>query len=168
MSNWITEHYEKDELISIDILPEEIILTVPFHISENTNFCSEASVQMLLQYYYIYIDQQDIHNQGYWTYEQMKPLLEQHLKITEYTRENYEPEEQFFQHKFMLQHLNRGSPILLRYETPIGKHTIVITGYLKSGFIILANDPDTGPLEVEWDTTEDNIFGMMAFQKATK
>lgn len=117
---------------------DAIRLEVPFHRSgEGTNepnYCSEATVQMLLESQGHSIDQRTINSYGAFL-EDLEPF------ITRYVGVQYAP----YERQRVINSLKRGYPVALMLVLPTGRHKVLATGFTEGGQTLLVHDPDIGP-----------------------
>jgi hypothetical protein len=135
----------------MDIKKDHTIIHVPMYHSERYNYCSEASAQMLLQYYGYFIGQDQIHN-DYWTIEEMGPLFDKYnFRLVRIPVKEMETE-------IIPIFLQNGIPVIVRtsYSTG-GGHTVVAVGYRNYGEYIDVNDPDLGVIRWDMNSLDSNI-----------
>ncbi len=94
------------------------ILNVPF-VHQKPWYCSEASASMVLRYYGYNISQDDIHENGYESFETMLPLLSRYVDC------NYDSLDV----EGLKKEIDEGDPIMVRIFLGKNRHTIVVVGY---------------------------------------
>lgn len=108
-------------------------LNVPFHGIANTNFCTEASIQMIADYYCISKTQDEIHEHApYFEHPNILPYINE-MTGEKYTLETYPKSDG------IINLLDKGSPVMARID---GTHTVVIVGYNRNDYMY--HDPDVG------------------------
>ena len=116
---------------------------VPLYYSKRINYCSEASAQMLLAYYGIYIDQDDLHRQGLVNFLDIPKVLSKYLKGVVLAKADFTE----------LLRILKKKPVIVRictvqmYDCLYVGHSIVLTGY--DNVWLYANDPDLGYVKIE-------------------
>jgi ABC-type bacteriocin/lantibiotic exporter with double-glycine peptidase domain len=104
------------------------ILNVPF-VHQKPWYCSEASASMVLGYYGYEISQDDIHDNGYESFETMLPLLQ------EYENCNYDS----LNITNLKDEIDEGDPVMIRILLGEYRHTIVVVGYIEN--YLYVHDP---------------------------
>jgi len=115
------------------------ILTVPYSAAIRDEYCSEASTQMLLGFYGVWLSQDEIHNAGYDRFEVLEPLLRRFLYLS--SRPNADPGT-------IHRVIDSGNPIIVRYRTDDSLHTIIVIGYTNSDVIIHDPNPKVGAFAI--------------------
>lgn len=104
------------------------ILDVPFF-HQKPWYCSEASASMVLAYYGYNISQDDIHENGYESFETMFPLLSRYVDC------NYDS----LDIEGLKKEIDEGDPVMIRISSGKDRHTIVVVGYDENFFYV--HDP---------------------------
>lgn len=153
---------------------DEYALPITLRMSEQKNYCSEASAQMIFDYFDIPITQDQIHEDA-WTIEEMMPLFSRLGLIVE----DYNVHTPTFLYRIPTLILKVYSPVLIRYRyggVNSGGHTVVCYGFINpegnSGYVnglkLLILDPDTGEEVWNVDEIDYNITNVYCFRKETK
>ena len=141
-----------DDAWLVKVRAERADLLVPYEAQGNAPWCWAASTAMVLRYY-----GEPVH---VWDVGKSRPLTWSLSQIESYIAKTYPREfetkmgsyssisEQT--RKDIERNLSRGYPVLLNGDTPLGRHTIVVTGYNSSGFFI--NDP-SGAFFTEFESS---------------
>ena len=125
-------------------------LPVPFHKSSRKSYCTEASLQSLLDYYTIDRTQDEINKEvPYFEHENLIPYLE---KTTGKKFEKIKSLDTLE----MIGFLVTGIPLIVRVE---GKHTVLVVGYDNDGYTVY--DPDVGVQYYTFDKMLNKMTGVV-------
>lgn len=104
------------------------VLDVPF-VQGRPWYCSEASASMVLKYYGYEVSQEEIHDNGYESFEQMLPFLQLYVSC-EYASLGSEK---------LKEKIDQGDPVMIRILVGRYRHTLVVVGYGEDFFCV--HDP---------------------------
>lgn len=113
-----------------------VIRNVPHFSSKRTNYCSEATVQMLLRHFGFDMDQDTIHRAG-WKLPQQLALLRGYFSDVAVGKANPTRIKAW---------IDRGIPVPLMLNYPTGEHKVLAVGYDNVNRALIVHDPDGAPL----------------------